>query len=118
MAPRPVLALFVVVGTLAYLGLAVLGWGSLAAFLAKPARVALVIVVVVLSVAALFSSGNLSPGEREDRGNRWVIGAFGVIGLIRRAWNNAFRCRPTPPPPGAAPGPDENVPADACPTRR
>ncbi|TMJ91570.1 MAG: isoprenylcysteine carboxylmethyltransferase family protein, partial [Alphaproteobacteria bacterium] len=26
--------------------------------------------------------GNLSPGEREDRGNRWVLAAFGVIGLL------------------------------------
>jgi protein-S-isoprenylcysteine O-methyltransferase Ste14 len=31
---------------------------------------------------ALFSRGNLSPGEREDRGNRWVLAAFGVIGLL------------------------------------
>jgi protein-S-isoprenylcysteine O-methyltransferase Ste14 len=26
--------------------------------------------------------GNLSPGLREDRSNRWVIAAFGVIGLL------------------------------------
>ena len=32
--------------------------------------------------AALFAGGNLSPGEREDRGNRWVIAAFAVIGLL------------------------------------
>jgi protein-S-isoprenylcysteine O-methyltransferase Ste14 len=36
----------------------------------------------VLSGAALFSGGNLSPGEREDRANRWVIAAFGLIGLL------------------------------------
>ena len=30
----------------------------------------------------LFSDGNLSPGEREDRSNRWVLAAFGVIGLL------------------------------------
>ena len=29
-----------------------------------------------------FTEGNLSPGEREDRGNRWVIAAIGVIGLL------------------------------------
>ncbi len=28
------------------------------------------------------SGGNLSPGEREDRGNRWVLAAFGVIGIL------------------------------------
>jgi protein-S-isoprenylcysteine O-methyltransferase Ste14 len=36
----------------------------------------------VLSGVAVFSGGNLSPGVREDRGNRWVIGAFGLIGLL------------------------------------
>jgi protein-S-isoprenylcysteine O-methyltransferase Ste14 len=29
-----------------------------------------------------FSGGNLRPGVREDRANRWVIGAFGLIGLL------------------------------------
>jgi catechol 2,3-dioxygenase-like lactoylglutathione lyase family enzyme len=43
--------------------------------------------------------------------------AFGVFGLIRRAWNNAFGRRARP---GARPGPDEAeaIPQDACPTRR
>ncbi len=31
---------------------------------------------------ALFSGGNLSTGEREDRANRWVLIAFGLIGLL------------------------------------
>ena len=35
-----------------------------------------------MSGAALFSGGNLSPGEREDRANRWVIVAFALIGLL------------------------------------
>jgi hypothetical protein len=34
-----------------------------------------------LSVA-VFSRGNLSPGVREDRVNRWVLAAFGLIGLL------------------------------------
>ena len=34
-----------------------------------------------LSGAALFSSGNLSPGEREDRGNRWIFGPLALIGF-------------------------------------
>jgi protein-S-isoprenylcysteine O-methyltransferase Ste14 len=33
--------------------------------------------------------GNLSPGEREDRDNRWVIAAFGLIGLLD-AWLAAW----------------------------
>src|SRR5213592_2645955 len=76
------MALITVVATLAYLGLAILGWGSFAAFFSHPALIALVIVGFVLTGVALFSGGNLSPGEREDRGNRWVLAAFGVIGLL------------------------------------
>src|SRR5262249_9072590 len=66
----------------AYLGLAILGWGSFAAFFSHPALIALAIVLFLMTGVALFSRGNLSPGEREDRGNRWVLAAFGVIGLL------------------------------------
>jgi protein-S-isoprenylcysteine O-methyltransferase Ste14 len=76
----PTLAKFL--GGAAYLGLAVLGAGGFAAFLAHSALTALVIAFLALVVAALFAGGNLSPGVREDRANRWVIAAFGVIGLL------------------------------------
>jgi protein-S-isoprenylcysteine O-methyltransferase Ste14 len=82
MTPNPKLAFFTLVATLAYLGLAILGWGGFAAFFSHPALIALTVVTFALSAAAPFTSGNLSPGEREDRGNRWVIAAFGVIGLV------------------------------------
>jgi protein-S-isoprenylcysteine O-methyltransferase Ste14 len=82
MTLTPRLAFIAIVGTLAYLGLAILGWGSFAAFFSHPALIALVIVGFVLTGVALFSGGNLSPGEREDKGNRWVLAAFGVIGLL------------------------------------
>jgi protein-S-isoprenylcysteine O-methyltransferase Ste14 len=82
MVPTPGLAFLTIVGTLAYLGLAVLGWGGFAAFFAHPARIAVAIAVFVMSGAALFSGANLSPGEREDRANRWVIIAFALIGLL------------------------------------
>jgi protein-S-isoprenylcysteine O-methyltransferase Ste14 len=72
----------ILVGTAAYLGLAVLGWGGLAAFLSHPALVALAIVVFALAGASFFAGGNLSSGVREDRGNRWVIVAFALIGLL------------------------------------
>jgi protein-S-isoprenylcysteine O-methyltransferase Ste14 len=72
----------ILVGTAAYLGLAVLGWGGLAAFFSQPALVALAIVVFALAGASFFAGGNLSSGVREDRANRWVIVAFGVIGLL------------------------------------
>ncbi len=35
-----------------------------------------------MSIAAQFSGGNLNPGEREDRGNRWVLGVFTVLALL------------------------------------
>jgi protein-S-isoprenylcysteine O-methyltransferase Ste14 len=74
---------FILMGaTLAYLGLAVLGWGGFIAFFSHPALIALTVALFVMSGVALFSSGNLSPGEREDRGNRWVIVAFALIGLL------------------------------------
>lgn len=82
MTPTPRLGFFTIVTTLAFLGLAVLGWGGPAAFFSEPARTALAIVLLMLSGAALFSAGNLSPGEREDRANRWVIMAFALIGLL------------------------------------
>jgi protein-S-isoprenylcysteine O-methyltransferase Ste14 len=70
------------VGTALHFGLAVLGWGGLAAFFSHPARVALAVSVLVLAGGSLFTGGNLSPGVREDRGNRWVIVAFALIGLL------------------------------------
>src|SRR5262244_1787682 len=82
MMPTPRLAFITVIATLAYLGLAILGSGSFAAFFSHPALIALVIVGFALTGVALFSGGNLSPGVREDRANRWVIAAFGVIGLL------------------------------------
>jgi protein-S-isoprenylcysteine O-methyltransferase Ste14 len=82
MTPTPKMAFITVVATLAYLGLAILGWGSFAAFFSHPALIALTVVGFGLTGVALFSGGNLSPGEREDKGNRWVLAAFGVIGLL------------------------------------
>jgi protein-S-isoprenylcysteine O-methyltransferase Ste14 len=82
MTPRPRLTLITIVATLAYLGLAVLGWGGFAAFFSHPALIVLAITLFALSGVALFSGGNLSTGIREDRANRWVIVAFGIIGLL------------------------------------
>jgi protein-S-isoprenylcysteine O-methyltransferase Ste14 len=78
----PRLAFITIAATLAYLGLAILGSGGFVAFFSRPPLVALAISLLVLSGVALFSGGNLSPGVREDRANRWVIIAFGVIGLL------------------------------------
>src|ERR1700757_2399159 len=82
MTPSPRFALFTIMATLAYLGLAILGSGGLALFFSHPALFALTVALVAMSGVALFSEGNLSPRVREDRANRWVIVAFGLIGAL------------------------------------
>ncbi|HEY7490826.1 MAG TPA: isoprenylcysteine carboxylmethyltransferase family protein [Candidatus Tectomicrobia bacterium] len=72
----------VLIGTAADLGLAILGWGGWTAFFAHPARVALTVAFAVLAGVSLFADGNLSPGVREDRRNRWVISAVTLLGLL------------------------------------
>jgi protein-S-isoprenylcysteine O-methyltransferase Ste14 len=74
--------LFSIVGSALYLGLAVLGSGGFAAFFSNPARTALAVVTLLIGVAAFFAGGSLSSGVREDRSNRWVIAALGVLGLV------------------------------------
>jgi protein-S-isoprenylcysteine O-methyltransferase Ste14 len=70
------------VTVLVQFGLAILGWGGFAAFFSHPPFVALAVGTLVACVVALFSRRNLSSGEREDRSNRWVLGAFGVLALV------------------------------------
>jgi protein-S-isoprenylcysteine O-methyltransferase Ste14 len=72
----------VIVGTAVYVGLAILGWGGWTAFFSHPARVALVVALSVLAGVSLCAGGNLSPGLREDRGNRWVLLPLTVLGLL------------------------------------
>jgi len=72
----------IAIGGCAYAGLAILGWGGFRPFFSHPALVALAVVLFALSGVAFFAGGNLSPGLREARGNRWVIAVFGVIGLV------------------------------------
>ncbi|WP_442753734.1 methyltransferase family protein [Methylocystis sp. JAN1] len=72
-----------------FLGLAVLAGGGPGLFFANPARTALVVVTVGLGIASLFVGGNLSPGVREDRSNRWVIAVFAILalaGVYAPAW--------------------------------
>jgi protein-S-isoprenylcysteine O-methyltransferase Ste14 len=72
----------VLAGTIAYLGLMVFARGGPAAFFAIPALTALAIATILSAIASLFVGGNLSSGIREDRGNRWVLPVFGILGLL------------------------------------
>jgi protein-S-isoprenylcysteine O-methyltransferase Ste14 len=89
---KPALALASAGGVVVFLGLAILGWGGFDAFFANPARIALVVVTAAMVIAGLLSSANLSVGEREDRSNRWIIGALGLIGILS-AWLPAYTDR-------------------------
>ena len=77
----PKMAATAFVSVAVYLALAILGEGGFDAFFAHGALVALALVTLAALVASLFSQVNLSAGEREDRANRWVIPAFGALGL-------------------------------------
>jgi protein-S-isoprenylcysteine O-methyltransferase Ste14 len=76
------LTVTILLSTLGYLGLAIIGAGGPAAFFSHPPLVVLTILLFAMAAVASRSSGNLSPGEREDRGNRWVIAALSVIGFL------------------------------------
>jgi protein-S-isoprenylcysteine O-methyltransferase Ste14 len=79
---RTRLTVVIMINTLGYLALAVIGAGGPAVFFAHPPLIVLTIMLLVMAAVATRSSGNLSPGEREDRGNRWVIAALSVIGFL------------------------------------
>jgi len=83
MLMRPALRLaFILIGICAYAGLAVLGWGGFRPFFSHAALTALVVVLFALSILSFFAGGNVNAGVREDRGNRWVIAVFVIIGLL------------------------------------
>lgn len=83
--------LSVLAGSTAYFALAVWGEGGFGATFSHPALSVLALAFFAMSVASLFCGGNISPGVREDRGNRWVLAAFGVLGLANGfvpAWSD------------------------------
>jgi protein-S-isoprenylcysteine O-methyltransferase Ste14 len=75
-------ALITTVSLAIYLGLAIAGAGGPAQFFSHPPLLALTVITVALGAAALFTEGHLGSGVREDRSNRWVIGALGLLGFI------------------------------------
>jgi protein-S-isoprenylcysteine O-methyltransferase Ste14 len=88
----PRLALFTTITTFAYLALAICGEGGIHAYFSHPPLIALAIVLCALSASSLFTAGNLSSGEREDRGNRWVLIVFGIVGTLS-GWLPAYTDR-------------------------
>jgi protein-S-isoprenylcysteine O-methyltransferase Ste14 len=82
MKMSPTMAVVVILSTLAYLAIVVFGAGGIDVFLARPQFVAFALVTIALALASLWTEGGIRSGEREDRGNRWVLIAFMVIGLV------------------------------------
>ena len=74
--------LLIVVSTLVWLSLAIFGLGGPKPFFSHEALIALTVVLCLMVVASVLAGGNLSSGVREDRGNRWVIAAFALVGLL------------------------------------
>ena len=67
-----------------------MGWGG--PILAHRAFIALAVASVVLGLVGLFTEGNISPGQEEDRSNRWVLGAFTLLSFAM-AWLPAYTDR-------------------------
>jgi len=71
------------VGTAAYLGLAVLGLGPICGILLSPNANRADGRDFRDDWRSVFSPAEISvQGRREDRSNRWVLTAFGLIGLL------------------------------------
>jgi protein-S-isoprenylcysteine O-methyltransferase Ste14 len=69
------------VSTAVFLGLAIVGEGGAGRFFSHPPLIPLILVTVALAAAAQFTEGHIGSGVRENRENRWVIGAFAVLGF-------------------------------------
>lgn len=64
-------------------GLAIVAWGGWNVFFAHSAFRALAGITVTLTMLSIPSGwSGISSGEQEDRGNRWVLGAFAIIALL------------------------------------
>jgi protein-S-isoprenylcysteine O-methyltransferase Ste14 len=94
MKPLPKWGMMLVTATnlAIYFGLAVWGYGDWRGFIANPARAGALLVFVAASVAAMFTSGNISSGRREDTSNRWIFVPFFIIGFLL-AWLPAYTDR-------------------------
>jgi len=79
---RPARLALVLVSTAVYYSLAILGWGGFVPFFSHAPLIALTVVTAILAIGSCFAGGNVSSGVREDRSNRWVLIAFGIIGLL------------------------------------
>jgi protein-S-isoprenylcysteine O-methyltransferase Ste14 len=86
------LAALTTVSLAGFLGLAIAGAGGPNRFFSHSPLIAVTAVTIALGFAALFTEGHIGAGVREDRSNRWVIAALGVLSVID-AWLPAYTDR-------------------------
>ena len=79
--PTPGLLLVTIVADVLFLGLCVLGWGGLQGLLDHPARACALGVVLLASIASLFSGINLGGCVRADARDRWMLAPLVAISL-------------------------------------
>src|ERR1700739_3306461 len=79
---NPRLVVFTILSVIAYLALAVAGAGGAGCFFPSPPLIAISLVTIALGIVSLFSEAHVGSGVKEDRSNRWVIAALGVLGLL------------------------------------
>jgi protein-S-isoprenylcysteine O-methyltransferase Ste14 len=76
------MAIVSIVSALVWLAIAAFGAGGIGVFLARPQFLILALITLALVLAALSTEAGIRTGVREDRGNRWVLVVFGVVGLL------------------------------------
>jgi len=76
------LAVITFVSLFAFLGVAIFGAGGAGRFFSYRQLTAVAMVTVLLGIAALFTEGHIGSGVREDRSNRWVIVALGILSVL------------------------------------
>jgi protein-S-isoprenylcysteine O-methyltransferase Ste14 len=87
-----VILLITIVSLCVFLGLAVLGWGGFGRFFSHRVFIVMTVITLLLGASAMFTEGNLSSGKREDRSNRWVFWAFGLLTILG-GWAPAYTDR-------------------------
>jgi protein-S-isoprenylcysteine O-methyltransferase Ste14 len=73
----------VLVSSLVFTAVTVLSYGDPVRFFQHPARTAMIVVTLALTVASLFAgSSGLSSGVKEDRRNRWIFIPVAVLSVV------------------------------------
>jgi protein-S-isoprenylcysteine O-methyltransferase Ste14 len=90
--PNLKVVLLLIVSTALFLGLAAWGWGGWTGLLAHPARAGACLLMVLSTIAVVFTDANVSGFMRKDAHGRWVI-APAVLVFLALAYLPAYADR-------------------------